>query len=743
MKKTVVVLIVWSIIFGITPSKADNAGCGSPYFFIKSDNPVSAWMPLKSTRADVKITGMIAGVQVRQIYVNESSQKLDAVYVFPASTKAAVYGLDMIVGKRVIHAKVMERDSARKEFEKAKQEGKRSTLLEEDRPNVFKMEVANILPGDTIKVDLFYTELLDYREKEYEFVYPTAVGPRYSVENTEFVNRSIAQLMSKHKPTFNINVNIDGAIPVQTIESPSHQIKTVRKSDTDMLISLSNPSDETVNKDFILRYGLQGEKFETGLTLYDHNDEKFFMLMMQPPAKVENKEILPREYIFIVDVSGSMSGFPLDVSKNVLKRLISSLRETDRFNVLLFESKREMLSDASLPATSDNIAKALNFISERRGGGGTDLYSALQTAFDYKDETAKDYARTFIIATDGFISVESKVFKLIENNINNASFIPLGIGTNPNRFLIEGMAWAASSEPFIINNQTEAEKVGDRLINTISRPVLTDASIDWGAFEVYDVYPNKVPVAFSERPIVIFGKYKGNSDAVVSLTGKTTSGIYKKNVSVKKAVRSNNEALRYLWARNKIKYLSDYSPCFADDYTVRYQTRSNTHKDEIVNLGLKYNLLTRYTSFLAIDDNSDDDNPNYHSAELILPSASDASPSYPAEERVFMSVEQHPAFPGGNTQLMKYLSENLKYPKEAAEKGIEGQVVIQFVVGKDGKISDVKVLRSLHPLCDAEAVRLIESMPKWITGRQNGAPVSVYYTIPIRFKLEKNEEVKK
>ncbi len=747
MKKSIGALFAFIFIFSILWLKADNDVCASPYFFIKSSNPESSWMPLKSTQTNVKITGVIANVQVQQVYVNESKQKLDATYVFPASTKAAVYGLDMVIGKRVIHAKVMEKDSARKEFDKAKKEGKRSTLLEQDRPNVFTMEVANILPGDTIKVDMFYTELLEYRNKEYEFVYPVAVGPRYSTENEEFVKNSIQQLMSHHKPKFDIKVNIDGAIPVQMVESPSHQIKTNRISETTTQISLSNPlDDDSGNKDFVLKYSLQGEKIETGLTLYEHNDEKFFLLMMQPPAKVTNQEILPREYIFIIDVSGSMYGFPLEITKSIIKKLLLSIHETDRFNVLLFESNREMLSDVSLPATTENICKAWYFIDERKGGGGTELYSALQAAFDYKDEKTKDYARTFIIATDGFVTVESKVFKLIADNIDNASFVPLGIGDNTNRFLIEGMAWAGASEPFIITNKTEAENVGEHLISTISQPLLTDVSIDWGTFGAYDIYPEKVPVAFSERPIVVFGKYKESANATIMLKGKTPNGNYKENLSIKKATRSNNEALRYLWARNKIKYLSDYSRNFADNYKVRYQTQDNKNKNEIVELGLKYNLLTKYTSFLAVDDKMDIDAmqaDNENTVGEIIDEVKQVKSKTTAAshvDEIFVSVEQQPQYPGGQAELLKYLTANLNYPDDAKTQGIEGRVVVQFVVGKDGYISDVKVLQALFPSCDKEAILLISSMPRWIPGKQNGKAVDVYYTIPIRFKLQENKK---
>ena len=404
----------------------------SPYFFVKSNDPEKSWLPLQSTRAYARITGNIANVKVEQIYENKSKRTLDAIYISPGSTRAAVYGLDMTVGKRTIHAQVKEREQARKEFDEAKQKGKRATLLEQDRPNVFKMEVSNIRPGEKIKVEMYYTELLEYRDKTYEFVYPTAVGPRYSTGNEEYVGRSIEQLASGHEPKFDVQVVIDGAIPVQSVASPSHALKMNRHSETTTAIVMQNPLDEQLGKDFVLHYGLQGGEVLSGLTLYEHQDEKFFLFMMQPPKEAKKESLMPREYIFIVDVSGSMHGYPLGVSKTLIKRLISSLKPSDRFNVLLFESSNAMLSDVSLPATEENIDKAIRVIDRQRGSGGTALYPALQAAFNYKDPSLIDYARTFIIATDGYVSVESEAFQLIRDNLDKATFVPLGIGTRVN-----------------------------------------------------------------------------------------------------------------------------------------------------------------------------------------------------------------------------------------------------------------------------------------------------------------------
>ncbi len=737
----------------VIPDNGDE-GC-SPYFFVKSNDPLKSWMPLQSTRAYVEITGNIANVKVEQIYENKSKRKLDAIYIFPGSTRAAVYALDMTIGKRTIHAKVKEREKARKEFNEAQKAGKRATLLEQDRPNVFKMEVANIGPGEKIKVEMYYTELLECRDNLYEFVYPTAVGPRYSTTDEEYVRKSIEQLMSGHQPKFNVQLMIDAPVPVQTISSPSHAINMKRVTETQTAVNLQNPSDEQLGKDFILQYGLQGGQVQSGLTLYEHNDEKFFLLMMEPPKADEKTKVLPREYIFIVDVSGSMSGFPLEVSKTVLKKLISSLSPADRFNVLLFESSNDMMSKNSLPATPENIKKAIQVIDRQRGSGGTELYPALQAAFAYKDPSLEDYARTFIIATDGYVSVEAEAFQLIRQNLNKANFFPLGIGNGVNRHLIEGMAWAGASEPFIINNQTEAEKVGEHLIQTISQPLFTQIDIDWGDFEVYDTYPQKMPDVFSHKPMVVFGKYKGNPKGNVELKGKTVGGEFRIKMPVTLASHTKNQALRYLWARNKIKYMSDYAPYF-NDYSDRYDG-TDKYEKEITKLGLRYNLLTAYTSFLAVDDEMDEnakyeeckdvvrftapviseDAVCYEQSKIISACEMTPPPPLPKQSsKVFEVAETMPSFPGGDQKMMEFIKKEMALLLTDPTDCAEGRVVVRFVVTETGEIDDIKVIRSVSPWCDQAAIKIVKAMPKWKPGMQNGKAVPVYFSLPIRFKTQ-------
>jgi len=214
------------------------------------------------------------------------------------------------------------------------------------------------------------------------------------------------------------------------------------------------------NRDFLLKYRLAGGQIETGLLLYEGEEEDFFLLMLQPPKRVTDSQIPAREYVFIVDVSGSMHGFPLDISKKLLKDLIGNLRPTDRFNVLLFAGGSSVMSKESLPATPENIAHAINVIERQRGGGGTELLPAMKKALALP--RTEGYSRSVVIATDGYVTVEEEAFDLIRNNLGDANMFAFGIGSSVNRYIIEGMARVGMGEPFIITKPEEAPQLASR-----------------------------------------------------------------------------------------------------------------------------------------------------------------------------------------------------------------------------------------------------------------------------------------
>jgi TonB-linked SusC/RagA family outer membrane protein len=591
----------------------------SPYFFVMSDNPDVDQMPLKSTSASVNIAGVMADVTVSQVYVNSGKNTLEAIYIFPGSTRAAVYGMSMTIGKRKIEAQIREKKQARHDYEAAKKEGKSASLLEQSRPNIFQMNVANILPGDTITVKLKYTELLLPVDGTYEFVYPTVVGPRYSEipddqqhQSEQWVENPYQKEGESPFYTFDFNMILNTGIPVQKVTSPSHKVNIQFEDRSRAKITLDQSEAYGGNRDVIMRYRLRGGQVESGLLLHPRSDENFFLLMVEPPEAPTPEQIPAREYIFIVDVSGSMHGFPIEVSKTLMRNLIGNLRHDDRFNVMLFESDNSMLFPSSVRATRDNVDIATAMLGRQSGGGGTRLLNALEKALSI--EKQEKFSRTFVVVTDGYVTVEREAFNMIRSNLGEANLFAFGIGSSVNRHLIEGLAHAGMGEPFVVTNTSEANQIGTKFRDYIEKPVLTGIKVDYQNFSAYDVDPVSVPDVFAERPIIIYGKYKDALKGSIRISGYSGATLWEKRIDLSSATKENNEALRYLWARNRIKYLDDYAHYYEDEGG---RSGKDDRDKEVTALGLKYNLLTQYTSFIAID--KEIRNPSGQSVDVKQP----------------------------------------------------------------------------------------------------------------------------
>lgn len=592
------IIIFSGVTYGEGNNEMEEDKTLAPYFFIEGNDASVDQFPLKDTSVKTNINGVIADIYVTQAYANNGKKPISATYVFPASTRVSVHGMKMTVGNRIVTAKIKEKEEAKQEFEQAKFEGKSASLLEQQRPNVFTMSIANIMPGDKVDIELHYTELIVPDDGTYQYVFPTVVGPRYSNQSASGAAQEDKWVESPYLKNgeaagtkFNIAVSLSTGVPIQQVNCTTHKVKINNKGTNSAEITLANPEEFGGNRDFILDYKLSGNELQSGLMLYKGEKENFFLMMMQPPERVKNEDIPPREYIFVLDVSGSMNGYPLDTAKKLIRSLISNLRNTDRFNLILFAGASRTMSALPVPATEDNVKKAISIIDEQEGGGGTEILPALQKAVSFPGD--EKFSRSVIIITDGYIDVEKKVFELINNNLNKTNFFSFGIGSSVNRYLIDGIAKAGSGEPFVVTNADEADRVAGRFREYIQSPVLTDIKVKYNGFDAYDVEPVNIPELFAKRPVVLMGKWRGNPSGSIEITGKTGRRDYSNMIKVSDAGSDgDNSALRYLWARSRVERLSDYGTAGND----------TENKEEVTRLGLEYSMLTAYTSFIAVVD---------------------------------------------------------------------------------------------------------------------------------------------
>ena len=707
LKKGLCLLLVVLLALTVCPFRAsaeEGSGDGTedeeetllaPYFIIQGEDGETSvdHFPLKSTEVTTNINGVIAETYVVQTYRNEGDKPINARYVFPTSSTVTMHGMKMEIGNHVVTAQIKEKEEAKEEYEEAKSEGKSASLLEQKRPNVFTMDVANIMPGDTACIELHYTEMITSVEGIYEFVFPTVVGPRYvagepsaPVDDNDVISKVVdmqdavsdedavedrdgsssgedgsskdtsasgedgdsddrnttdrknssesssetgedsdsndisasgetdcsadeadnnSASGSGHKDSwtsspylpngavpdseYHITVNLSTGVPIADVSCKSHEINVAKNGDSQATITLANPEDYAGNRDFILKYKLTNETVQSGLMLTSSGDENYFLLTVQPPERFTPDDIPPREYIFVLDISGSMYGYPLDTAKALIRNLVANLKETDKFNLVLFENDTYLLSAKSLPANSKNVAMAMKLIDDQEGGGGTSLLPALNEAISIPMD--KDFARSVVIITDGYISNESEIYDLINENMGTASFFSFGIGCSVNDYLIKGIAQCGFGEAFTVTDSADAEEYAERFRTYIESPRLTGITIDYGGFDVYDVATAAPSILYAQKPLVLFGKWRGEPSGTITVSGQTGSESYVQEIPVSDvAVDTENEAVRYLWARTKLDQLAGFGSIRNDDSV----------KEDITQLGLEYNMTTPYTSFIAV-----------------------------------------------------------------------------------------------------------------------------------------------
>jgi len=587
-----------------------------------------AVLPLRHTEVAADVVGVMSSVKVTQHFVNPYRRPIEAVYVFPLPHRAAIHAMTMRVGERLIQARVKRREAARASYERAKKQGKTAALLEQERDNIFTQTVANILPGESIRVELAYVEELVPRDGSYDFVFPMVVGPRYMgesapsvapptgtgwaadsarVKDASRVSPPLLRPGTRPGNDIALTLRINAGLPIEKIAVQSHRSSLQRPS-SDLAIIALDPSDRIPNKDFVVRYRLAGAAPRVTALAARHRDlGGHFLLMVQPKARPAAVDLAPREYVFVVDTSGSMSGTPLDRIKQVMQRCLGGLRPDDRLQVIQFAGDASALAPAPLPPSRDNVSRALAFVEAMSAGGGTELIPALELALRAPRDPRR--ARIVLFMTDGYIGYEAEVLRFIRENGRGASVFALGVGSSVNRYLVDGMARIGGGEPFVLLNDQPEAPVVRRFFRTVSRPALTGITLDWGGLAVEQATP--VQDLFADRPVVVSGRYREGGRGTVTVRGFLAGKPYeqKLDLSLPATPGSGGTALAYLWARRRIGALMD-----------RFDTEPEgapAIQKEVTALALRYSLMSKWTSFVAVDRRIR--NPSGQGATAVVP----------------------------------------------------------------------------------------------------------------------------
>ncbi len=568
--------------------------------------------PLKHTDVKAEVSGFLSSVTVTQQFHNPSKDKIEAVYIFPLPQDAAVYDMEMRVGSRTIRGLIKPRDEARRIYEQAREQGHVASLLDQERPNIFTQSVANIEPGAAVEITIRYSEVLPYKDGFFSFVFPMVVGPRYipgqptgqqgtgwspdtdRVPDGSRITPPVAEKGTRAGHDISVQVQLDAGCPILDLRSDLHEVDMEREGSS-ARVSLADKAT-IPNRDFILRYSVAGQSVQDAFLTHAQKGRGHFVLILQPPLRPKASDISPKELVFVVDTSGSMSGAPLEKCKETMEMCLAGVNPQDTFNVITFSGDTHLLFDQPVPATAQNIAKARDFLDGARGGGGTEMMKAVEAALA-PSKSASNAIRIVTFMTDGYVGNDMEILDAIQKH-SGARVFPFGIGQSVNRFLLDGMAAAGRGEVEYVTLNDRGEGAARRFFERVRNPVLTDVSVDWGNLAVEEIMPRRIPDLFSSKPVVVSGRFVQPGQGQVILRGRLGGKPWERAVQVRLPQdEAAHAVVDQLWARAKVQDLMNQ-----DWLGVQRGQPQGQLKDQITRIGVDYRIMTQFTSFVAVEE---------------------------------------------------------------------------------------------------------------------------------------------
>ena len=572
--------------------------------FKSKDGMIKA--PTLKTDVHMRITGMIARVKVEQHFKNPTKDWMEGVYVFPLPEESAVDHLDMKVGTRLIEGQIKEKEEAKKTYEAAKQEGKKATLLEQERTNIFTTNVANIGPDEEITVAIEYQETLRYDQGQFRIRFPMVVAPRYipgtpvasdfvgtgfsrNTDQLPDANRITPPVLHPSKGLINpvsIKIDLDAGFALAKLESPYH--KTDMKQDGHRYaINLAN-GETPANRDFELVWKPEvGNAPQAAVFTQTKKDKTYALVMVMPPSETSETKTkpLPREVIFVIDTSGSMEGMSIEQARESLALALSRLTPQDRFNVIQFNSYTSKLFPNSVPVNGNTLQEAQRYARSLVATGGTEIAGALDAALTNSDNPA--VIRQVVFMTDGSVGNEDQLFDIIRKKLGDSRLFTIGIGSAPNSYFMTKAAEFGHGTFTYIGKVEEVNEKMSGLFRKLENPVLTNINVNLPGAIDGEMWPKQLPDLYAGEPVMLSAAL---NEVGSDMTIAGRSGAVKWQTKLSLAANKTESGVSVLWARKKIGSLMDTA-----------HNNPEEAKKAIIITALDHHLVSKYTSLVAVD----------------------------------------------------------------------------------------------------------------------------------------------
>lgn len=562
--------------------------------------------PTLETDVAISVSGAIVRARVTQRFLNPTDQWMEGVYIFPLPDTAAVDHLLMLVGPRIIEGQIHEREQAKQIYSEAKAQGRKASLVEQQRPNVFTSSVANIGPNETVEIMLEYQDTVPFDGVQYALRFPLVVAPRYLAGQADehALGCPVADLSAEDsfQPAADVinppqawepvnpvtlTVELDPGFALAFLYSPSHEIVSEPIGPFVQLVSLASDA-VPADRDFELLWApALGAAPRATLLAEEHGDEVYALLTVLPPAPHVPAARIPRETVFIVDTSGSMAGQSMDQAKLALLLALDGLAAGDRFNVIQFNSVTEMLFTSSVPADPPHLQEARDWVDGLSATGGTEMAPALAAAL--AEAAPPGLVRQIVFMTDGAVGNEAELFRYIAAHLGDSRLFTVGIGSAPNAFFMRKAAQFGRGTFTYIGSPTEVSARMDELFRKLERPALADVAVDWQGLDD-EALPDPLPDLYTGQPLVLAVRLHDLPETV-TVTGRVGTTPWRVVIH-RPPLDYDGAGIRQLWARRKIEALMDGTVAGADREAVR---------NSVIAVALEHHLVSAYTSLVAVD----------------------------------------------------------------------------------------------------------------------------------------------
>lgn len=604
----VVSLALALAVFIVTTPAAHAAPAETPpgMLYLKDAAGGRTASPLVFTDVHMSVTGMVARVAVTQRFVNPTAEWREGVYVFPLPEQAAVDHLAMRIGQRVIEGQIKERGEAKAAYEAAKQQGRKSTLIEEERPNLFTTSVANIGPSDEITVAIEYQETVRYDAGTFRLRFPLAVTPRYipgppvpggdgaggspatrEVLDAARITPPVAARAEGYVNPVRIAIDLDAGVPLTNLASTYHPMVIEDRGQHRFHLALADGPIPAA-RDFELAWTpAVGAAPAAALFTQTMGGKTYALLMALPPAAGSDGPRAPREVTYVIDTSGSMEGVSITQAREALALALARLQPGDRFNVIEFNSVSRSLFAAPMPVDAETMARARQFVSSLRASGGTEMLPALQVALAGPREGTM--MRQVVFLTDGAVGNEDAVLRLVGESIGDRRLFTVGIGPAPNSFFMTKAAQFGRGTYTYIGDVREVREKMTALFRKLESPALTDITVDWPAGA--DVWPRTMPDLYAGEPVVVAAQFNANAlGGSVALAGRRAGEAW--GLVLPASGEGDAPGVGVLWARAKIDALMDAG---------RRGAAQDEIRNAVLDVALTHHLVSKYTSLVAVD----------------------------------------------------------------------------------------------------------------------------------------------